>query len=72
MTTIDWPNEVPRLSVAERLQLMDLLWDSLRDTDPTALIPEWHFQELDRREAAAQADPGAGRPWSEIKDERSN
>jgi putative addiction module component (TIGR02574 family) len=68
MTTVDWPDEVPRLSVRERLRLMDLIWDSLRETDPASVIPEWHYRELERRDAAAQADPDAGTPWSEIRD----
>ena len=31
-------------------------------------IPEHHREELDRRLAAADADPGAGRPWEEVKE----
>jgi putative addiction module component (TIGR02574 family) len=30
-------------------------------------LPEWHVRELERRGAAAEADPGAGIPWEEFK-----
>lgn len=38
------------IPVAERLQMMEKLWDSLEDADiPT---PDWHITEIDRRIAA--------------------
>jgi putative addiction module component (TIGR02574 family) len=30
-------------------------------------IPESHREELDRRLAAADADPAPGRPWEEVR-----
>lgn len=58
---------IDRLSVAERLELIAEIWDSIPD-DLTALpLPESHRQELDRRLAACEADPQAGSPWEEVK-----
>ena len=59
--------DISRLSPAERLQLVEELWDSLAPTDIPLTAAQG--QELDRREALHRADPGRGRPWREVLDE---
>jgi putative addiction module component (TIGR02574 family) len=54
-----------RLAPEERLELLELLWDSL--DDGTFRPPEWHIRELERRRAAAEANPSAGIPWEKFK-----
>jgi putative addiction module component (TIGR02574 family) len=54
------------MSPEERLRLIGEIWDSLPPADQRE-IPESHREELDRRLAAADADPGAGAPWEEVK-----
>ncbi len=56
------------LTAEERIALMGRLWDSL---DPAAAAPVTAelAAELDRREAAADADPDAGIPWAALRDE---
>lgn len=53
------------LSVDERLNLIGLLWDSILEKELT--VPEWHRREVERRLAAADADPTAAIPWQEAK-----
>ena len=61
------PEDIRRLNVAERLQLIEDLWDSL-EAEPSALeVPKWHKAELDKRLAAHGADAAAARPWDEVK-----
>ena len=55
------------LSVEQRLELISELWDSIPDSLDTLPVPEWHREELDRRLAAADANPDAGIPWEEVK-----
>jgi len=56
---------IDRLSAEQRLWLIGEIWDSLsNDNIP---IPESHRDELDRRLAAADADPSAGRPCEEVR-----
>lgn len=56
---------IKQLSIAERLDLIGVLWDSIpEDQIP---IPEWHQQELERRLAAADADPSEAIPWEEVR-----
>ena len=59
--------DISNLSPAERLQLVEELWDSLAPSD-IPLTPA-QAEELDRREALHRANPGRGRPWREVLDE---
>ncbi len=54
---------IDRLSVRERLELIDNIWESLPDEVNADELPDWHRAELSRRRAAADASPGAGQPW---------
>ncbi|OWK38541.1 addiction module protein [Fimbriiglobus ruber] len=56
---------IDQLSAENRLRLIGEIWDSLA-SEGTA-IPESHRDELDRRLAAADANPAAGRPWHEVR-----
>jgi putative addiction module component (TIGR02574 family) len=56
---------IDRLSPEERYELIDLIWDSL-PSDAPFTPPEWHLQELEKRIAAADADPGAVEPWETV------
>jgi putative addiction module component (TIGR02574 family) len=44
-------DEILKLPAAERLELLDELWDSLAADASTVPVPEWHKRELDRRVA---------------------
>jgi putative addiction module component (TIGR02574 family) len=56
-----------KLSVDERLDLLDQLWMSL-DADPRkGDLPEWHVLEIEKRLAAAEANPNGFVSWAEVK-----
>jgi putative addiction module component (TIGR02574 family) len=56
---------IDRLSPKQRYELLTLIWDSLPDEE-TFTPPEWHLRELERRVAAADANPGAAEPWESV------
>jgi putative addiction module component (TIGR02574 family) len=56
---------IDRLSPEERLELIGLIWDSLPDDVPFS-PPDWHIRELERRVAAADANPDAAEPWEAV------
>jgi putative addiction module component (TIGR02574 family) len=63
-------SEIRKLSVAERIQLVEDIWDSVAaDAAETADIAttEPQRQELDRRLSEADIHPGSGAPWQEVK-----
>ena len=56
--------EILRLPVEERLELLEQVWDSIAADQSTIPVPEWHKEELDRR----LADPNPERlSWDEVK-----
>ena len=57
---------IDRLSVAERLELIGQIWDTLPGGAELP-IPDWHVRELEQRLAAADADPMAAIPWEAVK-----
>lgn len=57
-----------QLPLAERLQLVEDLWDSIaRNQGQDLPIPEWQQAELDRRRQEYLRNPESARPWSEVK-----
>ena len=59
--------DISQLTAAERLQLVEELWDSLSPAD-IPLTPA-QAAEVDRREALHRADPHRGRPWRDVLDD---
>lgn len=57
---------IDRLSVSERLELIELIWDSLPEKVDPADVPPSHLAELAKRRAEAEANPGMGTPWREM------
>ena len=55
-----------QLSPAERLELVEELWDSLEPQDLPSLTDE-QMQELDRRYEALVRDPSRGSSWEDAR-----
>lgn len=55
---------IERLSVAERLTLVEELWDSISDATP---VTDAQRAELDRRVAEHEANPDDVISWEEVK-----
>ena len=58
-------NEIGSLSVAEKIELLEVLWASL-EAEPSALTNEQRA-ELDSRVAAYQRNPSDVIPWEQVK-----
>jgi putative addiction module component (TIGR02574 family) len=57
------------LSFAERLQLVEDLWDSLAATPEQLPMPDWQKEELDRREEEHLKSPASAIPWEQALEE---
>ncbi len=55
------------LSPAEKLQLVEDLWDDLAGTPEAVPIHDWQKQELDRRKTNLLRNPGSTLSWEEVK-----
>jgi len=55
------------LSVAERIQLVEDLWDSIAEVPESVPLTEGQKAELDRRLASYRRNPKAGSPWAMVR-----
>lgn len=55
------------LSPAEKLQLVEDLWDDLAATPEVIPIHDWQVQELARRKTNLQNNSAYGLSWEEVK-----
>jgi putative addiction module component (TIGR02574 family) len=60
-------SELLQLPVAERLKLVEALWDSIAEFPEALELSAVEKQELDRRLEACENDPEAGVPWAQVK-----
>lgn len=61
------PSEIRKLSVAERILIVEEIWDSIAAEQETVQVTEAQKAELDRRLASCDASPNKGKSWEEIK-----
>ena len=59
--------DVLKLSVAERIQLVGDIWDSIAAVPEAVPLSNAQRAELDRRLDAYHRDPTAGSPWDEVR-----
>jgi len=50
--------EIERLSIAEKILLVEDLWESIASEESSVPVPQSHREELDRRLAEYEKDPG--------------
>ena len=60
--------DIPNLSIAERIELIGDLWDSMAEAPEAITLTEAQRAELDRRLDAYHKDPTAGAPWPVVRD----
>jgi putative addiction module component (TIGR02574 family) len=66
MASIPKAPELARLSVSDRLALMDEIWESLASSGDAVALPDWHIAEVKRRLDAFAADGNPGRSADEV------
>ena len=57
-----------RLSLAERILLVEELWDSIAASPERFVLSDVHQQDLQRRLDAYRKNPKAGTPWEEVRE----
>ncbi|MEX0715223.1 MAG: addiction module protein [Planctomycetaceae bacterium] len=55
------------LSPAEKLQLVEDLWDDLAASPGDVPVHDWQLEELDRRKANLSRHPDSGLSWDEVQ-----
>jgi len=60
-------DEILALSVKDRLQIVEEIWDSIAASPEDIPLSVSQRKELDRRKGEHRRNPSAAKPWSEIK-----
>ena len=60
--------DILNLSIAERIELIGDLWDSMAEVPEAIELTDAQKAELDRRLEAHRKDPTAGAPWPVVRD----
>ena len=64
--------EAKKLSIAERIDLVEEIWNSIAEENGCFELTQAQTRELDRRLESFRVDPSQGRTWEEIKTEFLN
>ena len=64
--------QAKRLSVADRILLVEEIWDTIAEDNQAFELTDSQKRELDRRLESLRANPAQGRTWDEIKAEFMN
>jgi putative addiction module component (TIGR02574 family) len=60
--------DILNLTLAERIQLVEDIWDSIVECPEAVSLSEAQKAELDRRLEAYHQAPEAGSPWAVVRD----
>ena len=55
------------LSLSEKLQLVEDLWDDLAATPEAVPVHDWHNEKLARRKANLMQHPASGLTWEDVQ-----
>ena len=61
------PNSIFDLSPAEKIQLVEDLWDDVASNPDAVPVHDWQKAELERRKANLLANPSSGVSWDAVK-----
>ena len=61
------PSEILKLSIPERILLVETIWDSIAAESKELDIPEYHKQILKEELIAYKLNPHEGSTWEEVK-----
>lgn len=59
--------EILELPVADRIRLMEIIWDSIAHVPEAVPVSDELKAELAQRLAEFEANPEAGIPWEEVR-----
>lgn len=61
-------SKILELSVAQRLLIVEQIWDSIAENPDSVPLTDSQKQELDKRLNSYQRNPEAGSPWKDVKE----
>lgn len=67
MSVTEIKDEISRLTNAERIELLNAVWDSIENKDEEIESPAWHAEVLAQRETEIASGKAKFIPWEEAK-----
>ena len=55
------------MSVEEKIDYVQALWDRITANESQVPVPDWHREALDERLADYRANPDEGRTWEDVE-----
>jgi putative addiction module component (TIGR02574 family) len=63
------PSGFDELSVDERIDFVQSLWDRIAATPEQVPVPDWHRRIIRERLKAYRTNPTDDRPWADVRTE---
>ena len=60
-------DDILDLPAAERVEIAQLIWESVLDSPETVSLTQGQRDELERRWRAFEQNPDEGEPWEDVK-----
>ena len=60
--------DILKLSVAERIELIGDIWDSICDCPESLSLTREQEADIDKRLEALDREPNSGSPWREVRE----
>jgi putative addiction module component (TIGR02574 family) len=61
------PDSILHMTPAEKLQLVEDLWEDLASHPDNVPVHEWQLKEIERRKANLQSKSGTAQDWEDVK-----
>ena len=61
-------SKIFELSVAQRILIVEQIWDSIAESPDSVPLTDSQKQELDKRLNSYYESPEAGKPWEKVKE----
>ena len=59
--------DILAMTVEERLDLIERVWDTLAETPEAIPLPDWHKDALEQRLRSFEESPGEGADWDTVE-----
>ncbi len=60
--------DIQRLPIAEKLRIMEAIWEDLRHNADQVSVPQWHRDLLDARRKSVEENREEILDWDQVKD----
>jgi putative addiction module component (TIGR02574 family) len=60
-------NELKKMSIAERILVVEDIWDNIAQESESIILTDSQKEELDRRLTLYRSNPNMGSSWDEVK-----